>query len=237
MSLSFEQLGLAPDLVAYQPALQVQKTVHQQVVAGERANTVLLVEHEPVYTAGRRASAEEYPTDGTEVVEVGRGGKITWHGPGQLVAYPIMRLQTPIDVVKFVRVLEQLVIDVLAEFGLHAVTVSGRSGAWIPADHRGGERKISAIGVQVSRRSTMHGISLNCSNDLSSFGGFIPCGISDAGVTSISRELGRNVKPRDVVEVMTRHFVARESELCAVSDIPANQPPLDWPATAAATSN
>ncbi len=236
MSLSFEHLGLAPDLVPYQPALDLQKTVHQQVAAGERANTVLLVEHQPVYTAGRRASAEEYPTDGTDVVEVGRGGKITWHGPGQLVAYPIMRLQTPIDVVKFVRVLEQLVIDVVAEFGLKAVTVEGRSGAWIPADHQGGARKISAIGVQVSRRTTMHGISLNCSNDLAPFGGFIPCGISDAGVTSISRELGRNVSPADVVEVMTHHFRVREAQLCAVSEIPTDQPPLDWPATAAATS-
>ncbi|MDO5619388.1 lipoyl(octanoyl) transferase LipB [Kocuria sp.] len=236
MSLSFERLGMAPDLVPYRPALELQKTVHQEVVSGIRGNTVLMVEHEPVYTAGRRAAAEEYPTDGTEVVEVGRGGKITWHGPGQLVAYPIMRLPTPIDVVKFVRVMEQLVIDVLAEFGLRAVTVEGRSGAWIPADHQGGARKISAIGVQVSRRTTMHGIALNCSNDLAPFGGFIPCGISDAGVSSISRELGRNVEPSDVVEVMTRHFVAREAELCAVAETPADQPSLPWPPAAPPTS-
>ncbi|KAA9393433.1 lipoyl(octanoyl) transferase LipB [Kocuria coralli] len=232
MSLSFERLGFAPDFVPYRPALEVQKTVHQQVVAEERANTVLLVEHEPVYTAGRRSSAEEYPADGTEVVEIGRGGKITWHGPGQLVAYPIMRLKTPIDVVKFVRDLEQLVISVVGRFGVEATTVEGRSGAWIPADDRGGDRKISAIGVQVSRRTTMHGIALNCSNDLAPFGDFIPCGISDAGVTSISRELGRNVAPADVVEVMIEEFRRREADLCAVAGIPDNQPPLPWPAVA-----
>ncbi|NHU84385.1 lipoyl(octanoyl) transferase LipB [Kocuria sp. JC486] len=229
MSLSFERLGFAPDLVPYAPALELQKSVHQQVVARERANTVLLMEHEPVYTAGRRSSPEEYPQDGTEVVEIGRGGKITWHGPGQLVAYPITRLNTPIDVVKFVRVMEQLVISVLAEFGVTAVTVEGRSGAWIPADARGGDRKISAIGVQVSRRTTMHGISLNCSNDLAAFGDFIPCGISDAGVTSISRELGRNVEPVDVVDVVIEEFRRREAELCEVSEIPRDQPPLPWP--------
>lgn len=229
MSLSFQYLGLAPDLVPYRPALELQKTVHQQVVAGERNNTVLLVEHEPVYTAGRRASAEEYPVDGTEVIEVGRGGKITWHGPGQLVVYPIMQLPTPIDVVKFVRVIEQLVIDVVAQCGIQAVTVPGRSGVWVPADHRGGARKISAIGIQVSRRVTMHGVSLNCSNDLAFFGGFIPCGISDAGVSSISQELGRNVEPRDVVEIMIEEFRRREDQLCAVTENIDPQPPLPWP--------
>lgn len=229
MSLSFERLGFAPDYVPYQPALELQKSVHQAVVAGDRANTVLLVEHEPVYTAGRRSSPDEYPTDGTEVVEVGRGGKITWHGPGQLVAYPIMRLKTPIDVVKFVRDMEQLVISVLERFHLRATTIDGRSGAWIPADARGGPRKISAIGVQVSRRTTLHGVALNCSNDLAPFGGFVPCGISDAGVTSISHELGRNVAPSEVVEVMIEEFRRREADLCAVSEIPEDQPVLTLP--------
>lgn len=233
MSLSFQHLGLAPDLVPYQPALELQKAVHQQVVAEQRANTVLLVEHQPVYTAGRRSCPDEYPTDGTDVVEIGRGGKITWHGPGQLVAYPITRLSVPIDVVKFVRVLEQLVIDVVAQFGIHATTVDGRSGAWVPPDDRGGARKISAIGVQVSRRTTMHGISLNCSNDLAPFGGFIPCGISDAAVTSISRELDRNVEPADVVDVMIEQFRRYEAQLCEVAPIPPNQPPLPWPPTSA----
>ncbi|MDO4254815.1 MAG: lipoyl(octanoyl) transferase LipB [Kocuria sp.] len=232
MTLSFERLGLAPDLVPYQPALELQQTVHQDVVAGERANTVLLAEHEPVYTAGRRSAADEYPTNGTEVIAVGRGGKLTWHGPGQLVAYPIMRLRTPIDVVKFVRVIEQLVIDVVAHFGVHGVTVEGRSGVWIPADDHGGPRKISAIGVQVSRRTTMHGVALNCSNDLSPFKEFIPCGISDAGVSSISHELARNVKPVDVVEVMIDQFRQYEDQLCAVTEIPAHQAPLPWPTTA-----
>ena len=170
MSLSIECLGLAPDLVPYRPALELQRAVHDEVVAGTRGNTVLLCEHEPVYTAGRRAAAEEYPTDGTEVVEIGRGGKITWHGPGMLVVYPVMKLTTPIDVVKFVRDMEQLVLAVLRRLGVEAVTVDGRSGAWVAADERGGDRKISAIGVQVSKRTTMHGIAINCSNGLEPFG-------------------------------------------------------------------
>lgn len=233
MSLSIHALGLAPDLVPYRPALELQRTVHDDVVAGTRANTVLLCEHEPVYTAGRRAAAEEYPRDGTEVVEVGRGGKITWHGPGMLVVYPIMKLSTPIDVVKFVRDMEQLILSVLHRVGIEAVTIEGRSGAWVAADERGGDRKISAIGVQVSKRTTMHGIAINCSNDLEAFGGIIPCGISDAGVTTISRELGRTVTPADLQDLVIQELHAREAELCAVSEIPADQPPLAWPAPAA----
>ena len=234
MSLSIESLGMAPDLVPYRPALELQRTVHDDVVAGTRTNTVLLCEHEPVYTAGRRASAEEYPTDGTEVVEIGRGGKITWHGPGMLVVYPIMKLTTPIDVVKFVRNMEQLVLSVLRRLGLEAHTVEGRSGAWILADERGGDRKISAIGVQVSKRTTMHGIAINCSNDLDAFRSIIPCGIMDAGVTTISRELGRTVTPSEVKDLVIDELISREADLCEVSEIPADAAPLPWPAASAA---
>lgn len=230
MSLSIASLGLAPDLVPYRPALELQRRVHDDVVAGTRANTVLLCEHEPVYTAGRRAVAQEYPTDGTEVVEIGRGGRITWHGPGMLVVYPIMRLSTPIDVVKFVRDMEQLVLSVLRGLGLEATTIEGRSGAWIPADERSGDRKIAAIGVQVSKRTTMHGIAINCSNDLAPFRRIIPCGIADAEVTTISRELGRTVTPADLRDPVIQELRAREADLCAVSEIPENQQPLAWPA-------
>lgn len=229
MSLSISSLGFAPELVPYRPALELQRRVHDDVVAGARANTVLLCEHEPVYTAGRRAVAHEYPTDGTEVVEIGRGGKITWHGPGMLVVYPIVKLSTPIDVVKFVREMEQLVLSVLRRLGIEATTIQGRSGAWVPADERSGDRKISAIGVQVSKRTTMHGIAINCSNDLEPFRSIIPCGISDAGVTTISRELGRTVTPADLRDLVVQELRAREAELCAVSEIPENQQPLAWP--------
>lgn len=234
MSLSIESLGLAPDLVPYRPALELQRVVHDEVVAGVRRNTVLLCEHEPVYTAGRRAAAEEYPMDGTEVVEIGRGGKITWHGPGMLVVYPIMKLTTPIDVVKFVRDMEQLVLAVLRRLGIEAQTVDGRSGAWITADERGGDRKISAIGVQVSKRTTMHGIAINCSNDLEPFRSIIPCGIFDAGVTTISRELGRTVTPAEVQALVVEELIAREAALCDVTEVAAETAPLPWPATSAA---
>jgi lipoyl(octanoyl) transferase len=145
-----------------------------------------------------------------------------------------MKLTTPIDVVKFVRNMEQLVLSVLRRLGLEAVTVEGRSGAWITADERGGDRKISAIGVQVSKRTTMHGIAINCSNDLEAFRSIIPCGIMDAGVTTISRELGRTVTPAEVKDLVIDELIAREAELCEVSEIPADAVPLPWPAPSAA---
>ncbi|MFI7481730.1 lipoyl(octanoyl) transferase LipB [Kocuria sp. M1R5S2] len=228
MSLAFERLGFDPHLVDYRSALELQQNVHRQVVAGERNNTVLLLEHPPVYTAGRRTERHEYPADGTEVVEIGRGGKLTYHGPGMLVGYPIVRLTTPIDVVRFVRLLEEIILAVVADFGVDATTVAGRSGAWVLADERGPDRKIAAIGVQVSRRTTMHGFALNCSNDLRPFGTFIPCGITDASVTSISQETGRTVTPAAVVDRVEQEISARQDELCE-QFLPSLPPgPLPW---------
>lgn len=214
MSLHFEHLGFAPNYVNYRECLELQQQVHREVVAGERGNSVLMVEHPPVYTAGRRTEKHEYPWDGTEVVPIGRGGKLTYHGPGMLVGYPIVRLPVPLDVVKFVRVLEEVIISVVREFDVPAATVEGRSGAWVLADERGPDRKISAIGVQVSRRATLHGFALNCSNDLRPFGKIIPCGITDAGVTSLSVETGKNIEPQDVVTRMERELSRREADLC-----------------------
>ena len=214
MALQFERLGFAPGFVDYRSCLHLQQSVHRQVVAGERGNTVLLLEHDPVYTAGRRTEKHEYPRDGTDVVPIGRGGKLTYHGPGMLVGYPIVRLPVPLDVVKFVRVLEQAILAVVRDFGVRATTVQGRSGAWVLADRCGPDRKLAAIGVQVSKRATMHGFALNCSNDLRPFGQIIPCGITDAGVTSISAETGRTVTPADVSERMEQELAARETDLC-----------------------
>ncbi|MDO5366324.1 lipoyl(octanoyl) transferase LipB [Kocuria sp.] len=229
MALHFERVGFDPDFVDYRSCLRLQQEVHDQIVAGERGNTVLLLEHNPVYTAGRRTEKHEYPWDGTEVVPIGRGGKLTYHGPGMLVGYPIMRLPVPLDVVKVVRVLEEIIIAVVKDFGVEATTVEGRSGAWVPSDERGPDRKISAIGVQVSKRVTMHGFALNCSNDLRPFGKIIPCGITDAGVTSISQETGNQINPADVVERMEHELAARESDLCLPfePDSPATPLTLD----------
>ena len=199
---------LRPGLVDYREAWDVQRRLHAAVVAGERPDTVLLLEHPSVYTAGRRTEPADRPFDGTPVVEVDRGGKITWHGPGQLVGYPILRLPDPIDVVAYVRRTEQLLIDVCAEFGVHAERseIAGRSGAWVPADERGPDRKIAAIGIRVSRGVTQHGFALNGDCDLSAYDRFVPCGIRDAGVTSLSAELGRPVTLDDVLPVVERHL-------------------------------
>jgi lipoyl(octanoyl) transferase len=163
---------------------------------------VLLLEHQPVYTAGRRTEAHERPFDGTPVVDVDRGGKITWHGPGQLVGYPIVRLAEPVDVVAYVRRLEGMLIDVCDQFGVQAGRVAGRSGAWLPADGHRPERKIAAIGIRVAQGVTMHGFALNCDPDLGGFGQIVPCGIPDAGVTSLSAELGRVVPVAEVVPLV-----------------------------------
>jgi lipoyl(octanoyl) transferase len=189
-------------LVPYESAWAEQRRIHDEVVAGRAPDTVLLLEHPAVYTAGRRTEAWERPIDGTEVIDVDRGGKITWHGPGQLVGYPILRLHDPIDVVAYVRRLEQLLIDVCAEVGLTAATcVAGRSGVWVPADAAGPERKVVAIGIRVARGVTLHGFALNCDPDLSAFDRIVPCGITDAGVTSLSRELDRDVTVGELLPV------------------------------------
>ncbi len=189
-------------LLDYEQAWQWQRQLHAQRVAGEIDDTALLLEHPPVYTAGRRTDPSERPIDGTPVIDVDRGGKITWHGPGQLVGYPIVELPNPVDVVAYVRRMEEVLIEVCAELGLHAQQVAGRSGVWLPADERGPERKVAAIGIRVAQGVTLHGFALNCNPDLSWFNRIVPCGIADAGVTSLTAELGRNVSVADALPVV-----------------------------------
>jgi lipoyl(octanoyl) transferase len=193
-------------LVPYEQAWQRQRELHAAVVAGTAPDTVLLLQHPPVYTAGRRTEAWERPLDGTPVIDVDRGGKITWHGPGQLVGYPILRLAEPIDVVAYVRRVEDVLISVCAEFGVPAGRIDGRSGAWLPEDERGPARKIAAIGIRVAQGVTLHGFAINCDPDLTWFDRIVPCGIADAGVTSLSKELGRRVTVDDVRPVVERHL-------------------------------
>jgi len=188
--------------VGYDEAWAMQRDLHAQRVAGEVDDTVLLLEHDPVYTAGRRTEVWERPSDGTPVVDVDRGGKITWHGPGQLTGYPIVMLPEPIDVIGHVRRLEDAMMTACEALGLATVRVDGRSGAWVPADSRGPDRKVAAIGVRVARGVTMHGFALNCDCDLGGFDRIVPCGITDAGVTSLSRELGRDVTVADALPVV-----------------------------------
>lgn len=204
--MRFEHLGFAPDPVDYLRAWDHQREVHRQVVAGELPDTVLLLEHAAVYTAGKRTEAHERPLDGTPVIDVDRGGKITWHGPGQLVGYPIVRLAQPVDVVGHVRRLEDMMMGVCGELGVATGRVDGRSGVWVAADDRGPERKIGAIGIRVSQDVTMHGFALNCDNDLGYADVVIPCGITDAGVTSLSRELDRDVTVAEVLPIVTAHL-------------------------------
>ncbi len=201
-SLRIEHIGYGIDAVPYEVAWQRQREVHAEVAAGTRPDTTLLLEHQPVYTAGRRTEPHERPFDGTPVIDVDRGGKITWHGPGQLVGYPIVKLAQPVDVVAYVRRLETMLIEVCAELGVTATQVAGRSGAWLPAEGFRPERKIAAIGIRVAQGVTMHGFSLNCDPDLGGFGQIVPCGIADAGVTSLSAELGRPVPVAEVLPLV-----------------------------------
>ena len=199
--LDFVVAGLSANSVPYVEGLELQRAVHRSVVARERPDTVLLLEHPAVYTAGKRTLPEERPVDDTPVIDVDRGGKITWHGPGQLVGYPILHLAEPVDVVGYVRSLEGMLIEVLIGFGIDAVRVAGRSGVWVgPAGH---EDKIAAIGIRVAQGVTMHGFALNCSNSLEPYDRIIACGIRDAGVTTMSRVLGRTVDPSDLIDPIT----------------------------------
>lgn len=198
--LDYVVAGLSANSVPYSEGLSLQRAVHQAVVSGERPDTVILLEHEPVYTAGKRTAPDERPTDGTPVVDVDRGGKITWHGPGQLVGYPILRLAEPIDVVGYVRRLEGVLIDVLAGFGIEGQRVAGRSGVWILGES--GEEKIAAIGIRVADGVTMHGFALNCSNTLEPYAKIVACGIRDAGITTMTRVAGRTIEPGDVVDAV-----------------------------------
>ncbi|MDH6195014.1 lipoyl(octanoyl) transferase [Mycobacterium frederiksbergense] len=185
--------------IGYDEAWQLQREIADARVAGG-PDTLLLLQHPAVYTAGKRTEAHERPVDGTPVVDTDRGGKITWHGPGQLVGYPIIGLSEPLDVVNFVRRLEEALITVCADLGLQTGRIEGRSGVWVGADERGPARKVGAIGIRVSRATTLHGFALNCDCDLSAFSSIVPCGISDAGVTSLTAELGRHIAVADVID-------------------------------------
>lgn len=190
------------DLVPYEQAWKLQQEIHAEVADGA-TNTVLILQHPPVFTAGKRTQPEDLPLDGTPVVEVDRGGRITWHGPGQIVGYPILRLPDPIDVVAHVRRMEDMLIATCADLGIEGVRVEGRSGVWVDPQR---PRKIAAIGVRVARGVTMHGFALNVDCDLSWFSRIVPCGIVDAGVTSASAELGRHVTVDEVLPHLERHL-------------------------------
>ena len=191
-------------LVDYQKAWDVQRTIHDEVASGLRPNTLLLLEHPSVYTAGRRTDDAERPTDGTPVIDVDRGGRITWHGPGQLVGYPIVKLQNPTELVGFVREIEAALIMVCADLGISTVRIEGRSGVWVQDEQ--GDRKIAAIGIRVAKGVTMHGFALNVNPDLAAFRQIVPCGIADADVTSLEIELGRPIAIDEVAPLVERHI-------------------------------
>jgi len=213
VTLDVIEAGFAPQLVPYLAGWELQRSIHAEVAARTRHDTVVLLEHEAVYTAGKRTNSWDRPIDGTAVIDVDRGGKITWHGPGQLVGYPIVWLADPIDVMAHVRRVEQLLMDVCAELGLDGTRVQGRSGVWVAGDERGPDRKVAAIGIRVARGVTMHGFALNCDCDLSAFDAIVPCGIADAEVTSLSKELGRDVGVHEVVPLVA----ARLADLVAIA--------------------
>jgi lipoyl(octanoyl) transferase len=207
-ALEFRVAGLGGEAVDYLAAWELQREVHAAVVAGTAPGTVLLLEHPPVFTAGKRTEAHERPADpgAAQVIDVDRGGKITFHGPGQLVGYPIVRLPDHVKVVDYVRRVEEALIGVCRTLGVTTARIPGRSGVWLRADGHGPERKVAAIGIRVSRGVTMHGFSLNCDVDLSWYDRFVPCGIADAGVTSLSRELGRDVPVTEVLPAVRREL-------------------------------
>ena len=216
MALEFLRIGLAPDYVDYLDGWDQQRALHERVLTGSSPGTVLLLEHSPVYTAGKRTEEHERPFDGTPVVAVDRGGKLTWHGPGQLVGYPVLRLPDPSKVADYVATLEDALIAVLSDYGITGERVAGRSGVWV----RGGgpDRKIAAIGIRVNHGVTMHGFALNCSNDLAPYSQIIACGITDAGTTTISAETGRTVTPTDLVSRVEEELFNRREHL--VSEYP-----------------
>jgi lipoyl(octanoyl) transferase len=196
----FLTAGLSPNFVDYSDAWQLQRDIHAEVVSGVRQDTVILLEHDSVYTAGKRTEDSERPQDGTPVVDVDRGGKITWHGPGQLVGYPIMKLPLPIDVVGYVRWLEQVLIETCSQFGLSTERVEGRSGVWTRVGSS--FEKVAAIGIRVAEHTTMHGFALNCNNSLAAYDTIIACGIADAKTTTISEQVGFEVTPAMAAEVI-----------------------------------
>ena len=200
--VDFVVAGLSANSVDYVEALELQRATHRAVVSGRSPDTVILLEHPSVYTAGKRTEPHERPSDGTPVIDVDRGGRITWHGLGQLVGYPIIRLPEPFDVVGYVRQLEGILIRVLARLGVESGQVEGRSGVWID-----GTAKIAAIGIRVSHGVTMHGFSLNCDNSFEAYDKIVACGLPDAEVTSITQQLGRRVSPADVVPLVQAEMI------------------------------
>jgi lipoyl(octanoyl) transferase len=199
--LSIQRVGL----IGYEAALELQRTIQSEVASGVRSNTLLLLEHPSVYTAGKRTTDLERPSDGTPVINVDRGGKITWHGPGQLVGYPIVKLAKPTELVGFVREIEAGLIAVCAEFGITAQQIAGRSGVWV-CDSRG-DRKIAAIGIRVASGVSMHGFALNVNPELEAFNRIIPCGINDAAVTSMADELSRDISVEEVIPVVEKYLL------------------------------
>jgi len=243
--LVFIRAGFGADALPYQQTWDLQRDLHARRVSGEIPDTCLLLEHEPVYTAGRRTSPADRPLGdpGAPVIDVDRGGKITWHGPGQLVGYPIVALAEPVDVISYVRAIEEALIRACADVGLATTRVDGRSGVWVPAGDSGRgngldgtrpgdmldqDRKVAAVGIRVARGVTMHGFALNCDNDLSWFDRIIPCGISDATVTSLSAELGHSVPVNAVLDLVESQLAnvlgaQRVSRLPGVSELAASR--------------
>ncbi|WP_010202761.1 lipoyl(octanoyl) transferase LipB [Salinibacterium sp. PAMC 21357] len=204
--IEFVVAGLSANSVPYNEALTLQRALHQSVVTGQSPNTVLFLEHPSVYTAGRRTEVDERPVDGTPVVDVDRGGKITWHGPGQLVVYPLVRLPEPVDVVGYVRLLENAIIVALLQLDIAAHQVDGRSGVWFTPLQSTTPEKVAAIGVPVSHGVTMHGFALNCNNSLAAYDKIVACGIRDAGVTTLTRIAGREITPTEIVATVQPHL-------------------------------
>lgn len=199
-ALALQQGGL----IEYKEALEIQRRIHGEVASGARPNTLLLLEHHAIFTAGKRTLDEERPVNGAPVIDVDRGGKITWHGPGQLVGYPIVKLKNPHELVGFVREIEAGLINVCLDFGINGQRIEGRSGVWVSDDS--GTRKIAAIGIRVASGTSMHGFALNVDPDLTAFSEIIPCGIADAEVTSMKQELGREITIADVQSSVERHL-------------------------------
>ncbi len=187
--------------VDYQSSWDRQREIHHKIVAENHADVAVLLEHREVFTAGRSTKPEDRPIDSSPVFDIDRGGRITWHGPGQIVCYPIMKLDDPVDVVAHVRRLELLIIDVCSQLGLNTTQIEGRSGVWVKGNNSP-DKKIAAIGIRVAKRVTMHGFALNCNNSLDAFRKIVPCGIADADVTTLSLELGRDVSVNEVTSLI-----------------------------------
>lgn len=218
MTLEFSRLGLSPNFVDYMEGWDLQRELHNKVVAEEQPSTVLLLEHAAVYTAGKRTEEHERPLDGTPVVPVDRGGKLTWHGPGQLIAYPILKLKNRAGIRDYVERLEAIIIAVMVDYAIKAERIPGQAGVWIKADERGPDRKIAAIGIRVLDGVSMHGIAINCSNDLAPYTQIIACGIADASVTTMSVETGQIINPADIAERIVEEFGRHEDALIAADE-------------------